>query len=141
MSELQTLMQVEFEGLAPTGNAKRLMTISPDGLMEHLVNTGSRSKIEEAWLIPDICQTPTAIWRDWDRAGTEGYFCYSGVPLGAFATEHQKTLQIPKEKVFLVYLTDQFEAVKWCYCQADPNRPGFPIDHEIRFGERLWPQD
>lgn len=140
-TEIEQLLQFEFEGLAPSGEVRRLMRIRPDGLLEHLAKTGNRSKIEECWLVPDILMSPAGIWKGLNREHQEEAFCYSGVPLGAFADEHGKAVEIAMGKVFLVFLTENLDAVKWRYAQQDPKRAGFPVGHDTRFGARLWPRD
>lgn len=35
----------------------------------------------------------------------------------------------------------QLEVLKWNWVEEDPDHEGFPIDHDSRFGKRLWPQN
>ena len=132
---------IEFEGLAPTGESKRLIRIPLGRLAQHFQETGNRSKFQEAWLVPDVCTKPAGIWRNLKRTGQEEAFCYAGEPSGEFAEGKGIRIESPRGKVFMVFLTEGLEVTKWRYCEEDPNRPGFPLGHGDRFGERLWPKD
>lgn len=129
----------EFEGASPTGLANRLIVVPKGRILKHLQETGNQSVLEEAWLIPEVCMAPTAIWRGLQRNGQEEAFCYCGKPDGSFAKSHGMEVAIPEGCVFLVFLTTNLEVTKWRFCKEDEQSPGFPVSHETRFGERTWP--
>jgi hypothetical protein len=133
----------EFEGRSPTGSeSRRLFRLSPERLLAHFHATGNTSMFDEAWLIPDVCDMPSGIWRGLGRANQDAAFCYAGAPTGEFAKRFGiEPVVVPRGRVFLVFMTDQLEVTKWRQCQEDPLQPGFPIGHETRFGARSWPKD
>jgi hypothetical protein len=130
---------IEFEGLAPSGNAKRLFQISKAALLRHFEETGNTAMFEEAWLVPEVCDSPSGIWRGLKREGQEEAFCYAGKATGKYAARHGKAIATPAGKVFLVFATKDLSITKWRHCAEDPQCPGFPLGHGDRFGERLWP--
>lgn len=132
---------LSFQGVGPAGVAKRTFNLPKDHIVKHLIETGNRSVYDEAFLVPETVANPAGIWQGLGRRDQDGALCFAGVPQGEFARQHGVEIDIPEDAVFLVYTTDQMVVTKWRYCEQDPERPGFPIDHDSRFGERLWPQD
>ena len=132
---------IEFEGFAPSGNSRRLIRIPMAALLKHLQDTGNEAMYNEAWLIPDVCIGPSGVWRNLQRGGQEEAFCYAGRASGSFAAKYGKQIASPAGQVLMVFLTKDLEVTKWRHCLEDPVRAGFPVGHEDRFGERLWPKD
>jgi hypothetical protein len=130
-----------FDGTGLAGAGQRTIIFPKTQILRHLEETHNVSVYNEAYLVPEVCANPTGIWRGLDRAGQDGTVCYAGKPTGDFARRHGIEVDFSDDDVFLVYLTDQLHVIKWRFCEQDPNRPGFPVDHGTRFGERLWPQD
>ncbi len=88
-----------------------------------------------------ILQRPTAIFQglrrdeDEDRTGA-GWRCYSGRPDKAFAADGTERRPYPGQ-VFLVFVNDEGVAYNWRWEKADPDNPDLPVDHAIRFKQRL----
>lgn len=135
---------VIFEGMSPTGNATRTIHIPMDKLLEHFDSVGNRFLYDEVWLVPDVCRSPTGIWKGLNRQDQSEAYCYAGVPTGEFAMAHNGPFTdepCPPGIVFTAFLTPACEVSKWRFCQEDHRRPGFPINYDTRFGEKLWPLD
>jgi hypothetical protein len=130
---------IEFEGKTPAGCDGRLIRIPLDGILKHFSENSVSFNLEEAWLLPDICREPAGIWRGLNRKGQDEAYCYAGIPLGVFAQEHNHKVVIPERKVLMVFLNPVLEVTKYRFCEPDPTTPGFPIDHDTRFGAQLWP--
>ncbi len=132
----------EFEGLAPSGVTKRVFRLPKSRIIKHFHETGNERMFREAALVPDVVASPAAIFLGLARSGQEEALCYTGVPSGEFASNNGlEAVSVPKGYTFMVFATKDFEVAKWRLCEEAPERPGFPIDHETRFGRRLWPQD
>ena len=131
----------EFEGCAPSGNARRLFRLPMSRILKHFEDTGNRNMFADAWFVPDVCDKPAATFEGLSRSGQEEAICYTGVPSGEFSSKNEEEIRKPNGCTFMVFLTNQLEVTKWRWCKEDPDRPGFPVDHEKRFGRRLWPQD
>lgn len=138
-ANIAALVKAEFSGLTPTGNAERLMHFDADALLSYYNSHGLGSKLAEAWLVPDVCSNPAGTWREAPGRG-DVVFCYSGVPSGQYAAANNRTIEIPPNRVLIVSLSGAFGVLDWRFCQAAPDVPGFPVDHESRFGERIWNQ-
>ncbi len=133
---------LEFEGVAPSGGARRLFRILRGQLLDHYFATANVTKIEEAFWIPDICDCPSGIWVNLGRRDHEQHFCYSGIPSGAFAARFfAGRLSFPLGFTFLVFTTPDLVVSDWSLAKMAEGNPGFPVGHETRFGERLWPRD
>lgn len=132
---------LEFEGLGVAGVAKTLFRLTKSKILAHFELTGNRSMLLEAYLIPDVVADPTGIWRGLQREGQEHAMCYAGIPAGNFAAQCLLEVEIPANRVFLVFMTSQREITKWRFSEQDPDRSGFPLGHQERFGERLWPHN
>jgi hypothetical protein len=102
--------------------------------------TGNSSLIVDAWLAPDVLISPSGIWQNLNRGGQQEAFCYVGVPTGNFARSQGGHVPLLEGKTFMVFLDKGFEVAKWRWCEMDGQTYGFPIDHDSRFGRRLWPQ-
>ena len=95
----------EFDGFSPTGQGRRLSRVPLRKLLEHHKDTGNQSKYEEAWLIPDVCTSPSGIWQNLGRSGQEEAFCYAGKASGEFGQSHGASVDCPPGFVFMVFLT------------------------------------
>jgi hypothetical protein len=92
-------------------------------------------------IVPAVLQTPTSIFEglrrdeDEDRWGY-GWRCYCGLPAQAFRADGTK---IPpyRGQVYVVFLNDERVAYNWRWEKADPDDIRLPVDHEIRFKQRL----
>lgn len=119
---------------------ERTFSISEDTLRDRYHN-GRSASFYEAWLVPDICLNPIAIWRGL-RAGEEQSLCYAGQPSGDFAKQfgHEELVETNKpDQVFLAYVTPDGTVTKWRWAPVDSDGTGFPTSHNSRFEDRLWP--
>ena len=136
----------QFEGQSPDGTGRCWFAIANDSLTSLLRATGNRHKLLEAFAIPEIVSSPKGSWQGWGRTGQEQALAYAGIPSGRYMSASIE-LPCPPGKVFVVYVsarpmqTGHLKIIKWGWVEGDPNRSGFPVDHETRFGRRLWPQD
>ena len=135
----------QVEGRTPDGEGAAWFLI-PQRMAEHFLKTGNRSKFLECALIPDVLKGPTGIWHDLKRDEMKDGLCYCGLPKGRrLATGIE--VPIPPGKVFAVFVGGQrarggqYVVQKTNWVQECGERDGFPVDHEERFGRRLWPQD
>ena len=114
--------------------------------MSLLRATGNRQKLLEGFAIPEVVSSPKGAWQGWGRPGQENAYAYAGIPSGRYLSASVE-LPCPPGKVFVVYVSARpmqsghLRIIKWGWVEQDPNRPGFPVDHETRFGRRLWPQE
>jgi hypothetical protein len=132
----------EFEGKSPSGESVRLIRFPLNALLKHFDDMCNTSMRDEAWWVPDVCEDPAGIWRGLNRSDQNEAFCYCGVPSGRFAKQFSgPQIEFAARFVLMVFLDPQLEVVKWRKCLADSTIRGFPVQHESRFGERLWPTD
>jgi hypothetical protein len=133
----------EWDGMSPAGIVcGRIIRLPQSTIIKHVRETGNHAAFDEALWIPDVTRSAAAIFRGLGRDGQDEAFCYVGIPSGEFASNcRREDLALPDGQTFLVFLRGDLEVSKWRTCKSDPRRPGFPIDHETRFGARLWPTD
>lgn len=96
---------------------------------------------ECAYIVPMVLQHPTAIFgglrrdEDEDRKGY-GWRCYCGIPDHGYLVDGTPVRPFP-EQVYLVFVNDEKVAYNWRWERADPDDPKLPLDHHVRFRERL----
>lgn len=110
-------------------------------ILQHFEDMSNSVKRDEAWWVPDVCAAPAGIWRGFGRENQEESLCYCGVPNGAFSREYDGPgKDFPANTVLMVFLDRSLVVTKWRKCREDPAQHGFPVGHDTRFGERLWPR-
>lgn len=128
----------EFEGIGRDGEVVQY-SIAAEAIHPLLQNR-LWVKVFEAFLVPDIVQTPLRIWEGLNREGTEDLLCIAGVPSLEFATknflDNQITLQ--EDRVFLAFCSSQFTVSKWRWEPVDSDGFGLPTSHNARFGREMW---
>jgi hypothetical protein len=133
---------IEFDGFCHVRESVAQHIYLPKHrLLKHFEDTGNLSMYDEAWYVPDVCKSPAGIWQGLDRTDQEEAYCYAGVPSGEFSIAHGMAFAFPNDHTLMVFLTRGFEVTKWRKCKEAADRPGFPFDHQKRFGGRLWPKD
>lgn len=87
-------------------------------------------------------QHPTAIFRgilrdeDDDRSDTDGWICYASLP--SYRYSYASGDQIPRDdRVLLAFVNEEFVNYHHRWEPQDPERAGFPCDHDTRFKEHL----
>jgi hypothetical protein len=137
----------QFEGQSPDGSGRCWFVIAKGALLKHFQDTGNTQKLLEGCLVPEVLDRPTGAWQDLKRHGQEEAFCYAGKPTGRYIRDSTIQVPCPPGRVFVVYVLGkpmkegQFKVLKWNWVEEDSGRSGFPVDHETRFGRRLWPPD
>jgi hypothetical protein len=96
---------------------------------------------EAAYLLPLVLHSPTAVFEglrrdeDEDRQGY-GWRCYCGVPDRAYQSDGSQRPPY-RGQVYLVFVNDEGVAYNWRWENADPDHPGLPENHSVRFQHRL----
>src|SRR5262245_46433842 len=120
----------------PSGDGKATLRIARDGLLKHYERTGNSSTYLDGLLLPEALQAPIAVVEGLNRPGQERKFCYCGVPTGRFHKDEHVHLPPPPGKTYLAFVTEDLKVVKWGWSDEDPERPGFPMGYQTRFGRR-----
>ena len=141
MNRFLSTKAIEFEGVNKVHASGRLIVIPPDRLLEHFLTTGNESMLRDAFLVPDVCADPHAIFEGYGRVGQSDALCYTGFPAGDYAKTHGIEPVLQVNRVLLVFMTEAYEVTKWRWCEVDPDGSGYPVNHQKRFGRRLWPMD
>lgn len=127
-----------FEGVDTDGETLREFQVEADTIWA-FVSQGNQSMLDDAWFVPDVMRNPVGIWKGLGRAGQSDSFCYAGDPTGNFADSFGMTYHLQESRIFLVFLNQDLTIAKWRWDIKDSDNSGFPTNHRIRFGERLWP--
>jgi len=96
---------------------------------------------EAAYTLPDVLLKPAAVFggltqeTDEPRRGT-GWLCYVGRPTQRF-DDNGRAVPASLDRVFLVFVNDEWVAYNWYWYAADPKQPDLPEGHEDRFHKRL----
>lgn len=130
----------DIEALSPSGRSTRVASLHHATFLANIEETNNGSLWDDAYFVPDVLGRPGGIWNNLMRGGQEEAFCYAGKPDGALAKSENVTIDIPKNKVLIVFLDKFFCVTKWRWCEPDTDNPCFPLDHKTRFEVRLWPE-
>jgi hypothetical protein len=137
----------QFDGQCPDGNGRCFFVIDRNAILAHFHGTGNKQKLLESALVPLVVDHPAGCWRGLERPDQDHAFCYTGLPDERLIKDGSISVPRPPGKVFAVYISGrrvrdgQYHVVKWSWIEEDASRPGFPVNHATRFGERLWPRD
>lgn len=138
---IESLLE-RFEGVGVDGSTTVDFSIPADLIMQWLHQCGNSSVLEDAWFIPDVCRRPSGIWQGLGRNGQENALIYGGVPTGEFAQDYNmivgEDITIPPNRVFLVFLSPEFQVAKFRFEEADPVDPSLPLQYHNRFAKQLW---
>jgi len=129
-----------FMGVDPATGRQRPIQLDHDKLKD-LPRKGAGKVKEAGFIVPEVLAKPSAIFRGLKRDSDEprhgsGWLCYVGLPSRCFEDDG-RAVQPRSDRVFLVFVTDEWIAYNWYWYAADPYQPGFPQDHAERFLERL----
>jgi len=136
----------QFEGMAPDGNARAWFLVAKNGILGHFQNTHNRNKQLEAYGIPEVIQNPSGVWAGLGRPDKQGAYCYSGRVTGRYIGDTSVHVPPPLGKVFVVHVGErraqggQFHITDWNWDTEANGKPGFPEDHDTRYGRQLWPR-
>lgn len=92
-------------------------------------------------IVPAILQRPTAVFEglrrdeDEDRWGF-GWRCYCGLPEHSYRSDGSTGRPYPGQ-VYLVFVNDERVAYNWRWEKSDPDDLTLPLDHALRFKQRL----
>jgi len=97
--------------------------------------------LEAAHLVPEVLQKPLAVFQGLRREADEpergeNWLCYCGRPARAYHANGRPRPPWPGE-VFLVFVNDERIAYNWYWTEADPKDANLPLDHSVRFKERV----
>ncbi len=133
----------EFEGVGIDGQTKQTFSLPATSMINWIVSTGNSALRQDAWCLPDVCAAPSGIWRGLGRTRQEKTLIYSGIPTGNFAQDYNmnagEDFSIPPDRVFLVFLSEEYQIAKFRFEEADSDLPTFPVNYRTRFTEQLWP--
>jgi len=111
------------------------------GRLQTVASRGPGLVKECAFIVPQILSAPTCIFEglrweeDEDRWGY-GWRCYCGLPTQAFRRDGT-SISPHTGRVYLVFVNDEAVAYNWRWENADPDNLKLPLNHEIRFKQRL----
>jgi hypothetical protein len=129
-----------FLGIDPATGKQRTIQLAYEKI-KALKRLGPGKMKDAGYLVPEVLLSPTAIFKGLTLDSDEpqrgaGWFCYAGLPTWCF--EHDgRQFPAPKNRVFLVFVNDEWIAYNWYWCAADPDRPELPKAHAERFRERV----
>jgi len=106
--------------------------------VEHIQRYGPEHKFHELKLVKEVLELPTVIFEGLREEQEDG-LCYSGIPSGSY-TNLGKKKPPPKGKTFVVFITSDSKVFQWRWEKADPERDGYPLEWQVRFGGQKWPQ-
>ena len=97
--------------------------------------------LEAAYTVPEVLQRPLAVFKGLRREADdpphgENWLCYCGRPTRAYQAYGSHRAPWPDE-VFLVFVSDELIVYNWYWVEADPQDANLPLDHAVRFKERL----
>jgi len=99
-------------------------------------------KVKEAgYIVPEVLAKPAAVFRGLKRDTDEphrgtGWLCYVGRPRSCFEDDG-RSVSPRQDRVFLVFVTDEWVAYNWYWYAADERQATLPEGHAGRFPERL----
>lgn len=129
-----------FFGVDPTTGQQRPIQLDYDKLKD-LPRKGQGKVKEAAYIVPEVLLKPSAIFqglkrdRDEPRRGA-GSLCYCGRPIHCFEDDG-RNVPPPRNRVFLVFVNDDWIAYNWYWYDADSNQPDLPDGYSERFDRRL----
>lgn len=99
---------------------------------------GDRQDPSSGSPVQQVLLKPTAVFEH-IREHQEGGLCYCGVPTCAFTNDGAKVPPRPG-MVYCVYISpgDRYFESRWE--KADPDDPGLPLGHAVRYKVRVWPK-
>ena len=129
-----------FEGLDPFTRKKRAIQLSYEKLRS-LPDRGPGKVKEAGFIVKEVLAAPGAIFQgltedtDEPKRGT-GWLCYVGRPASCFEDEG-RSIPPPANRVFLVFVNDEWVDYNWYCCQTDAREPRLPENYASRFLTRL----
>ena len=97
--------------------------------------------LEAAYTVPEVLQSPSAVFKGLKREADdppqgENWLCYCGRPSHAYQADGKPREPWPGE-VFLVFVSDELIVYNWYWVEVDPENANLPLDHSVRFRERV----
>ncbi len=72
------------------------------------------------------------------RLGCDEWLSYVSTPSRAYDYKTGEERKAWENSVFCVFVTDERLVINFYWCDCDPNDPTLPMDHELRFIERVF---
>jgi len=133
---------LKIEAVDPiTGKICCDVFISYERLHKFFKPRGLGAVLECRYCVPEVLQKPTAIFEglcqneDEPRNRGCGWRCYCGIPSHDYS-EDGTALQPRKNKVFLVFVTEELVAYNWRWEKCCPDKPELPINYQTRFRDQ-----
>lgn|GEM_PF-5871745 len=127
-----------FEGMHPSGIGKATYSMR-ESVRRQFIDQGNWPMALTARYVPEILDKPAGTWQDLKRPGATERFCFSGTPTGLGIGN--AAIEVPNGCTLVIFISEDFEILKYGWEDSDKNRPGFPVgyDDPSRFGRPLWP--
>jgi hypothetical protein len=127
-------------GIDPLTGKLRPIQLDFDKL-KHLPRKGAGKVKEAGFVVREVLEKPIAVFRGLKRDTDEprlgaGWLCYVGRP-GCCFEDDGRSVPPPQNRVFLVFVTDQWIAYNWYWHSADIHEPDLPEGYGDRFQEKL----
>jgi hypothetical protein len=117
----------------PTG--PKIEVVIPHYIYERFFKYNS-IKYENIRAVKEVLDNPLRIF--WGiRAHSEGGWCYVGVPTSIYIQENI-TADFPRDKVFAVYISDNYEVFDWILEYVDDRDNLNPKGWEERYRSLRW---
>jgi hypothetical protein len=131
----------EFNGVGPGGDVKYSIAADP---MHHFLRHRLWDKFYQAFLVPDIVESPVGIWMNERISEDDSVYVIAGYPSLKFAKanliDHEVEGRLDPNRVFVAFATENFVVSKWQWQDRDSDGSGFPSSHNAKYGAMIWPR-
>ena len=114
----------------------------PDSKLAWVASQGRGATLEFVetvrWSLKNIRHLFRGVRDDDREIDDDGWLCYVSTPSKAY--DWKRGIQVPpwENELFLVYMTDERVVYHWAWYDIDGEDPHLPIDHDVRFRERVF---
>jgi hypothetical protein len=113
--------------------------------IQELQRHGPSWKFDNARLLEEALQSPTAIFEGLQRTGLEAAFCYAAKPSRRYRKGGTIETPFSSGRVLVVYVdnmqsSNEFEIIDWAIREEDGKNPGYPAGWQNDFGRKIWPE-
>jgi hypothetical protein len=105
--------------------------------MDEVARRGYGQAKELAFLVPEVLESPCAIFQGVREDGEDDWLCYCGRPEYAYRGFTGQRVLAPLDEVYLVFVNSDRVAYLNRWDKADSEQRRFPVDYRIRFGKRV----
>ncbi len=115
--------------------------VSP-GFLEWVKKRGMGRTKELAYSARWVLLNPAGLYRgvrDTDHdVDDEGWLCYSAIPPDAYDYKTGERRDPWSNQTMMVCVTDERVLYDWWWVPSDPESPNLPINHQLRFREKIF---